>query len=210
MTQDPGDCNGFFGDAPLLGDLSQDAVELGELLVIDEGSCEHAVLKRAPGLDGHACELRVGERTAITVGRGVVLHVLVHLHAHHAGMAQAELELVDLELLIEIGLEHLAAPGAHVAHADVARHAGVDDVGHGVAELVEVAEGVEAMQEHEVDVVGLQALEFGLERGEQVVAREVVDAVALPGEVGSDAEFGLEDDIVAGDPEVVQGLPQDA
>ena len=76
-------------------------VEFGELVVIQEDALKEAVLEWRPGLNGDVLQAAVIQNAAIPVDGGVNFHVDVDARVDHAGVGDAELELVEDDFLLD-------------------------------------------------------------------------------------------------------------
>ncbi len=190
VAQDPGDGDGGVGHAVGCCDLIDLLVEFGELGVVEEHALEEAILERRPGLDRDVVQAAVIQDGAVADDGLVDFHIYIDAGVDHAGVGDAELELVEDELLLDELLEKLDLHGILVANAKVLDLAtGFEDV-KSFGNLLRFDEGVGAVKQEHVNVIGAQALEAAIHGFEDVLFGEVEAALA-------DAAFGLEEHLFA-------------
>ena len=115
------------------------------------------------------------------------------------GVQQADLNLVDDDGLADRRAQQRDLGGGVVAQPEMAHFAARVQSVEGRRHLVWLDQRIGPMQKQDVQIVGLQAFEAALHRGDDVVAPEVV----APGRVGgrvapkADTALGLNCDLVA-------------
>ncbi len=192
MAQEPRDGDGGGGHSVDGCQLAELGVELGVLLASEVAALKGPVLEGGPALDGDLVDAAEVERAAVAVDGLVAEHVDVHAGADGGGVGGAHLQLVRHEGLAHAGLEELDLVGTHVAHAKVADLARGLELVEGGRHLFGLHERIWAVEQEDVQVIRLQALEDAVDRAHDVVVREVV-AHARP-----DAALALENDLVTG------------
>ena len=100
-------------------------VEFGELFVIQEYALEEAVLEWRPGLNGNIIQAAIIQNAAVPVDGGVDFHVNVDARIDHAGVGDAELKLVEEELLLDEFSQQLDLHGVLVADPKIPHLAAV-------------------------------------------------------------------------------------
>ena len=94
-------------------------VEFGEFGVVDERAFKEPVLEGAPRLDGHMLEPSVRQCAAVMVDAGGIVHIDVEFLTDHVRVAQAELQLVHVQLLADSALQQLDLHRVDVADAEI-------------------------------------------------------------------------------------------
>ena len=100
MAQEPGNRNGSIGHALVCRDLVDLLVEFGKLGVIQEDAFKEAILEWRPGLNDNILQAAIIQNAAIPVDGAVNLHVDIDPRIDHAGIGDAELELVEVDFLL--------------------------------------------------------------------------------------------------------------
>ncbi len=162
--------------------LLERVVQLGVLLAVaQEDPVEEALLERRPGLQRHVVQPRVVQDVVVAVDRLVeATHVRHEALRDDVRVRDAQLHLVERERLLHGLLQQLDLPGGVVRDAEVVHLAGRVQLVEGLRDLFRLDQGVGAVQQQDVDVVGAEGGERLLDRGQDVLVREVeVRAVAV-------------------------------
>ena len=164
----------------------------GLLVFAGELAGEQAAGERAPDEEAGLFGFEEGDDVALEVAAG---DGVVGLEGVEAGEV---FELGDGE-----GLGDL--PAEPVGDADVADFALLDEGVEGAEGLFDGGDGVVAVDLVEVDVVGLEAAEAGFD-GVHDVSAGGADVVAAG--AGAAEDLGGDDDFIAGDVEILEGLAE--
>ena len=202
VALDPGDGEASLRDAVFGADFVHHLVQLFELRIVDEGALEEAELEGRPGLNRDLFESAVLEDAAVAVDSVVPLHVDRDAVVDHSGVHDAELELVGDDRHGERRLEQFHLGRVEVAHAKVTDFALGFELDEGLGDLFGLHQGVGAVEEKTVNVVGVEAGENFVDGLENIFFAEVEKAI-------SDATFALEDDLVSLDSEALCGGGED-
>ncbi|CDN44413.1 hypothetical protein BN871_EU_00280 [Paenibacillus sp. P22] len=190
MAQNPGDGDRRVADAVLRRDLVDLLVQLGELVAAEEDAFEESVLERRPRLDRDVMQTAEVEDAAVAVHGRSVLHVDVEALGDHRGVRDAQLQLVGYDRLLYIFLQQLDLHRILVGDAEVADLAGALQQVERLCDLFRLDERIRTVEQQRVQVIGLQALQDGVDGIQDMLLGEVEHA-------GTDAAFGLQDEVLA-------------
>ena len=135
-------------------------------------------------MDGDLLESAIVENAAVVVDRVRELGVGRDATVDHAGVGDAELELVGLQLHGQTGLEKLDLAGVEVAYAEISDAATIVKFIEGFGDFLGFDQGVRSVEEEDVEIIGGESLEDSVDGVEDVGLREVE-------ETGANAAFAL-------------------
>jgi len=199
VLHQPGEQDAFGTDAVSPGEFPNQGARRFIGGVLRGIAAEAAAGQRAPGLQLDAALLamlhRAGPGQRARAGAGLAV-VEAGGRVQRLQVTQAQLQLVDHQRLRQRVAQpgHLA--GIHVGHAEVGDLARIAQQPEGLGDLVGLHQRIGAMQQQDVQALGPQPFQAGLDRLDDVAAGQVV-ALGAVGIGETDAALALQHDALA-------------
>jgi hypothetical protein len=152
-----------------------DGVELWILRRTEEHAGEESGLERRPRLDGDVVQAAVVDDAATVEGDRLLFgeHVCSNTLGDDRCVGDRELQLVGDDGLTHVTLQQVDLPRRVVGNSEVAHFSRRLELVERTRDLLGLDEGIGAMQQQDVDAVGLQGVERPVNGLDDVFVREV-------------------------------------
>ena len=162
-----------------------DPVQLRKFLVSDVDALEHAVEERRPCLYSHFLQSAIFDHAAVPAAARIITDIHIEPCVNGGAVGHGILYLVHAQGLCQAAVQQLYLHGIMVADAKGADFSGLFQDVESLRHLLRLHQRVRAVQQQDVDVIGLKALQAAVHGLQYVFLGKVI------ADAGADGALGL-------------------